>query len=191
MKAIDIIRNEHRALAAVLRALGATVSAVRSGRQAPDFRLLSAMIDYIVRLPEEVHHPKEDEVFFPRVREACPEAVPILEELEHQHRRGRDHVQRLALSLIHFQAVAPAGREAFCDAVERYVAFSWDHIETEERRLIPLLADRLEPAAWAEIDAAFAANADPWRGPADEFEALFSRITALVPAPLGLGGGGP
>lgn len=190
MKAIDIIRNEHRALAAVLRALDATIADLRAGRRPPDFRLLAAMIDYIVRVPEELHHPKEDEVFFPHVRAACPDAVPIIEELEHQHHRGREHVLRLAMGLIHFQAVGPAAQEGFCAAVERYIAFNWTHIDTEERQLLPLLADRLTPAAWAEIDAAFAANADPWRGAADEFERLFSSITALVPAPLGLGDGG-
>lgn len=187
MKALDVIRDEHRALAAVLRAVKVVVGDIAAGRRQPDFRLLSACVDYIVRLPEDCHHPKEDDVLFPRVRRACAEAGPILDELERQHERGRDHIQDLALALIHYQAVGDAGARAFCQVADTYVEFHWAHIEIEERQLLPLLVDRLDPVAWAEIDAAFAANADPWRGTDDEFAALFSRIAQLTPAPLGLG----
>ena len=43
-KSIDIIRSEHRALAAVLSALKAVVEGVESKQYAPDFALLSAML---------------------------------------------------------------------------------------------------------------------------------------------------
>ena len=47
-----------------------------------------------------------------------------------------------------------------------------------------------QPRSYAEtLDAAFATNRDPFTGHAPEapYEALFSRIVNLVPAPLGLG----
>lgn len=187
MKALDIIRDEHRALAAVLRAVKVVIADIAAGRSQPDFRLLSACVDYIVRLPEDCHHPKEDLVLFPAVRRVCAEAVPILDELEHQHHRGRDHIQTLALALIHYQAVGATAAADFCRIADTYVEFHWNHIEIEERQLLPLLAARLEASDWAGIDAAFAANADPWRGADDEFALLFSRIAQLTPAPLGLG----
>lgn len=187
MKALEVIRDEHRALAAVLRAVKVVVGDIAAGRRQPDFRLLSACVDYIVRLPEDCHHPKEDDVLFPHVRQACAEAGPILDELERQHARGRDHIQALALALIHYQAVGAAGAADFCRIADTYVEFHWTHIEIEERQLLPLLTQALSPEAWAEIDAAFAANADPWRGADDEFAALFSRIAQWAPAPLGLG----
>ncbi|MDC7784087.1 hemerythrin domain-containing protein [Rhodoplanes sp. TEM] len=188
MKAIDIIRDEHRALAAVLRAMEFTVAGVRAGRFAPDFRLFAMLVDYIVRVPEESHHPKEDEVLFPLVRAACPEVEPILDELEAQHQAGEAHIQELGMALIHWQAVGDPGFERFAEVVGRYLSFEWAHIELEESRLLPLLEARLAPAARAAVDAAFAANADPWRGRDGEFDTLFSAIVAATPAPMGLGG---
>ena len=53
MKSIDIIHGEHRALASALQ---------------PDFRLLASMVDYITQVPDKVHHPKEDNYLFPKMR---------------------------------------------------------------------------------------------------------------------------
>jgi len=189
MKAIDIIRDEHRALAAVLKAMEFTVAGIGDGRFPADFRLLAMLVDYIVRVPEEGHHPKEDDVLFPLVRRFCPEVEPILDELDLQHRNGRAHLLDLAMALIHYQAVGPAGFAPFAEVVARYLAFNWAHIELEETKLLPLLRERLDAEARATVDAAFAANADPWRGIDGEFTELFSAIVAATPAPMGLGPG--
>ncbi|MBT9496314.1 MAG: isoaspartyl peptidase/L-asparaginase, partial [Zoogloea sp.] len=53
---------------------------------------------------------------------------------------------------------------------------------------IGLARKGLSATDWAEIDAAFEANRDPWSGPTGEYRALYSRIVNLVPAPYGLGG---
>lgn len=187
MKAIKIIRDEHRALAAVLEAMKYVVEGVRTGRFPADFRLLSMFVDYIIRVPEESHHPKEDDVLFPLVRESCPEAVAILDELERQHLNGREHLFELAMALIHWQAVGTPGFERFAALVDRYLAANWAHIELEETRLLPLLESRLGAEARTAIDAAFAANADPWKGRDGEFESLFTAIVSATPAPMGLG----
>lgn len=189
MKAIDIIRDEHRALAAVLKAMEFTVAGIGSGRFTADFRLLAMLVDYIVRVPEEGHHPKEDDVLFPLVRRFCPDVEPILDELERQHLNGRAHLLDLTMALIHYQAVGEAGFAPFARVVERYLAFNWAHIDLEETKLLPLLGERLDAEARAVVDAAFAANADPWRGLDGEFTALFTAIVAATPAPMGLGAG--
>ena len=54
----------------------------------------------------------------------------------------------------------------------------------------PASAVILNPADWAEIDAAFEKNADPLTGkypPTAEYENLFSLIVQRAPAPIGLG----
>jgi branched-chain amino acid transport system ATP-binding protein len=72
-------------------------------------------------------------------------------------------------------------------AALRYIDSTWKHISLEEKELLPMAVQRLAPADWAGIDAAFEANKDPWSGPTGEFRALFSKIVNLVPAPYGLG----
>jgi hypothetical protein len=58
----------------------------------------------------------------------------------------------------------------------------------EEDELLPLAEKRLKEDDWRAIGAAFSANADPIAGMRErDFEALFTRIATLAPAPVGLG----
>ncbi len=62
-------------------------------------------------------------------------------------------------------------------------------IEGARSHVLPLAEQVLTEADWAELDQAFLANRDPLTGqePEQEYRELFSRIVALVPAPIGLG----
>ena len=64
MKAISIIRDEHRSLAAVLHGMLYLVREIGERGKKPDFRLLAAMMYYIDTFPERFHHPKEDRYLF-------------------------------------------------------------------------------------------------------------------------------
>jgi branched-chain amino acid transport system ATP-binding protein len=59
----------------------------------------------------------------------------------------------------------------------------------EETEVFPLAQAHLRAEDWAEIDAAFATNADPLVGVSsqDHFNELFTRIVNLAPAPIGVG----
>ena len=87
-KSLDIIRDEHRALAAMLSGLRTLVTSIEAGRLKPDFELMASMIEYIEMVPEKVHHPKEDTYLFARLRERSAEALPVIERLEAEHREG-------------------------------------------------------------------------------------------------------
>src|SRR5215469_15337634 len=82
LKALRIIHDEHRSLAAVLHGMLYLVNNVRSRGTRPDFRVLGAMIYYIDAFPERFHHPKEDRYLFARLRARCPAARPLLDRLE-------------------------------------------------------------------------------------------------------------
>src|SRR6478752_7114349 len=60
MQAIRIIRDEHRAIAAILHGMLFLVRKIRDRGATPDFNLFGAMIYYIDAFPERFHHPKED-----------------------------------------------------------------------------------------------------------------------------------
>lgn len=189
-KAIDIIHDEHRALAAVLEALKFMVRGIREKRLQPDFQLFSTMIEYITGLPEKLHHPKEEDYLFAKLRLRSAEAVPILDQLLVQHRNCPAAVQKLEHALVHYQAAGEAGFEDFAKAVDGYIAFNWEHMNLEEDKVMPLARQALTAEDWAEIDAAFAANDNPWAGKEGQFEQLFSKIVNMVPPPLGLGRAG-
>lgn len=188
--AIDIIHDEHRAIAAVLEALKFMVRGIGEKRLQPDFKLFATMIDYITGVPEQLHHPKEEDYLFAKLRQRSPEAAPILDQLLAQHRNCPAAVQKLEHGLVHYQAAGEAGFEEFAKAVDGYIAFNWEHMNLEEDKVMPLARQALTDADWAEINAAFAANDNPWAGKEGQFEQLFSAIVNMVPPPLGVGRAG-
>jgi len=190
MKAIDIIHAEHRALGAVLQAFRFVLDGIRDGRFEPDFQLLTAMIEYITQVPDKLHHPKEDDYLFVRMRERIPAAAALLDQLEADHAEGERRTATLRGALVHYQGMGASGFAGFDATARTYLDASWKHVTKEETELLPLARQSLTPEDWAGIDAAFEANKDPWSGPTGEFRALFSRIVNMVPAPYGVGAAG-
>jgi branched-chain amino acid transport system ATP-binding protein len=187
MKTIDIIHDEHRALAAILQALNFIMDEISAGRREPDFKLLAMMVDYITQAPDKIHHPKEDKVLFPLVRQCSPEAIPLLDKLEEDHRLGYKKTVELLQALIHYQSVGAPGFSALYELTKAYLEFNWQHLNEEEGLLLPLARRDLSAEDWASIDAEFAKNFDPFSGAEGEFGELFRLIVNLTPAPYGLG----
>jgi hemerythrin-like domain-containing protein len=62
--ALDVIRDEHQALAAMLRSLKMLLAKARRENAMPDFGVLRAMLFYVDEFPERLHHTKESELLF-------------------------------------------------------------------------------------------------------------------------------
>jgi hemerythrin-like domain-containing protein len=188
-RAIDIIRDEHRSFAAVLDGLLRICGEIRGARGRPNFRLISAMLDYIQAFPEKLHHPKEDEYVYARLREALPESAQMLDDLSAEHVRDRAMIAGLRGALARYRDGEPGGAEAFASALQRYADFHWAHMRKEEELALPLALATLTAHDWRAIDAAFASNADPLVGlPATKASReLFRRVLSLAPPPLGIG----
>lgn len=187
-KSLDIIHDEHRALAAMLDGLRTLVAEIEAGRLQPDFDLLAAMIRYIDEVPEKVHHPKEDQYLFAKLRLRCPEALPFIEQLEAEHLQGEARISALRSALAAYRQQGESGLPGFKQALTIYLEHEWQHMNTEEHGIFPLARKHLTAEDWAEIDTAFLANGNPWEGAAGEYAALFSKIVNVAPAPVGLGG---
>jgi hemerythrin-like domain-containing protein len=187
--ALDVIQDEHRALAGMLYSLRELVRGVVAGRAAPDFLLLRSILFYIYAFPERLHHPRETEVLSGALRRRSAEAAATLDRLDAEHHHGEQAVMRLEMALLEFEQLGRSRLEPFARAVERFVEQYFRHMDTEERQILPLARRVLTDEDWLTIDAAFAENKDPLTGhtPSDEFRALFSRIVNLAPAPIGLG----
>jgi len=176
--ALAVIREEHAALAAMLRSLPLLLEQTRRRGELPDFGLLHAMLFYIDEFPERLHHRKEDEMLFPVVRKRCPELAATLDQLDRDHAHGERAIRDLEHALLAFEVLGEPRREAFEHAVQGYVDFYLRHMALEESHVLPAAQRALDSADWAAIDAAFAANRDPLTGhePDDEYRPLFSRI---------------
>jgi len=187
-RAIGIIRDEHRSLAAVMHAWMHALAAARRAGTGADPALMQAIVRYVRQFPVELHHPKEEEQLFRRLRERTTSCHAELDELERQHERDHELVGALERQVEALAAAEGAARvqatRVLEEAVTGYAAFLWDHLGREEGVILPAAQRFLLAEDWAAIDQAFAANRDPnFNGGADrEYRQLFARIVNLAPA---------
>lgn len=186
---LRIIREEHGALSAMLRSILLLLSQHRRQGTLPDFAALRAMIFYVDEFPEKRHHRKESELLFPKLRARTPLSRELLDHLDADHARGEHNIRELEHALLGFEMMGEPRRLAFEQAAQRYVDFYLAHMTLEEQQVLPLAERVLTADDWAELDRAFEENRDPLTGKTAEaeYQALFTRIVNLVPAPVGLG----
>lgn len=192
---IQIIRDEHVALAAMLRSLREMVERGPGGSPRsvlePEnyFEVLRAMLFYIDEFPERLHHPKESDLLFPRVARMAPETVDIIVRLEQDHATSVAEVRMLQHLLLGWELLGDSRRPVFQEAFKRFLAAYLKHMLLEETVILPAAIRVLNDADWEELDAAFATNCDPLTGkyPRDPaYEELFARIVMRAPVPVGV-----
>jgi hemerythrin-like domain-containing protein len=187
--ALRVIQAEHMALAAMLRSLTMLIDQARDHHQPPPFDVLRAMLFYIDEFPERLHHPKESELLFPKVRARRPDLGTVFEALDQDHARGEASARELQHRLLAYELLGEPRRVAFEDAARRYVDQYLRHMSLEESVVLPAARTALTEQDWTELDIAFEANRDPLTGhdPSGEYGPLFRKIVNTAPAPVGLG----
>lgn len=188
MRAITIIKSEHKNLGAVLYSMEHLVEEIEKGKQA-DLKIFHGLFTYIDRFLDRYHHPKENDYLFPRLLERAPDCKPLVQTLGQQHRDGEFLFVEMLKALSAYEFSGASEFEPFRDAVYSYTQFERDHARLEEKEILPLAKQALLEEDWVEIDAAFGENADPMFGRQwdTEFSRLFEQLVNELPAPLGLG----
>ena len=186
---LQIIRDEHTALSAMLRSATAMVERGPGDEPERFFDVMRAMLFYIDEFPERLHHPKESQLLFPKVLKARPDLANVIRRLDNEHAAGESRVRDLQHMLLAWELLGEPRRPLFASALKEYVRFYLDHMKVEELEVLPAAEAALGAADWAEIDAAFEQERDPLAGgervPA--FDRLFTRIVMKAPAPIGVG----
>ena len=188
-KALNIIRAEHRSIAAILHGMQHLVRQIGERKTKIDPKVFRAMLYYLDIFSERKHHPKEDRFLFDplRRRGAGPDA--LIAELEREHAEGEASLRRVEQCLIRYEEGGDKEFPEFAREVDRFVEGYWDHMRKEEEHVFPLAEKLFTAADWAAIDRAFGENADPLERDRNEkdFRKLFSRIVSLAPPPIGVG----
>lgn len=187
--ALQIIRDEHAAVAAVLRSLLMMLERGPEDAAERFFDVLRAMLFYIDEFPERRHHPKESDLLFPKIARAAPQLMPVIQRLETDHLQGERKVRELQHLLLAWELLGEARRPAFEEAARSYVGFYLDHMRTEERELLPVAQQHLSDVDWVQLNAAFQQHIDPLAGGERDvsYDRLFARIVMRTPAPIGVG----
>ena len=187
--AISLIRTEHRTLSALLHAMQHLVREIRAGQLQPDFALLRSMVYYIDVYPECMHHPKEETWLFAPLAQHTHAADADLALLRSEHENGARLIRDLGHALLCYEHEGVAGLTMFADCVESYARFYAQHMEREEKVILPLAQKTLLPEEWISLEHAFSDNHEPLRGDARElhFRRLFTYIVNHAPPPIGVG----
>jgi len=188
-KTLDIIRDEHRSIAAILHGMEYLVDRIRERKAKINPRVFRAMIYYLDTFSERMHHPKEDRFLFSALRSRGGEAATAVADLEREHAAGGNALRRLEQCLVRYEEGGDREFQAFADAVAKFVREYRDHMHKEESIVFPMAERLLNAQDWQAIDRAFAENRDPLSADRDtrDFEKLFDRIVNLAPPPIGVG----
>ena len=120
---LQIIREEHASIAAVLRSLQVLVDQGPGDNPPSFFDGARAILFYIDEFPEREHHPKESEHLFPRVAQRAPHVAEVIARLDGEHARGEAAVRELQHLLLAWELMGEGRREVFTEALWRYLAF--------------------------------------------------------------------
>src|SRR3954463_5684163 len=116
--AVQIIRDEHRAVAAVLRSLEPLIKLGPGDEPERFFDVLRAMLFYLDEFPEKRHHPKESDLLFPRLLRRAPELIAVVQKLEGDHMQGEHRIRELQHQLLAWELLGESRRGAFVKSLE-------------------------------------------------------------------------
>ena len=187
--AIRVIQDDHECIGAVLHGMVFLLRKIAEGAPVPDLKVFRAMLLYIRDYPEKVHHVKEDEFLFARLRMRTHEAYAVLDELEAQHAQGDGLIREVERALSRYEVEGAPALGPLLATAEKYADFYYEHMRMEEDLVLPLARRVLSAEDWSWIDNAFQATRDPladldYKGNLDK---LFSLIVNIAPPPIGVG----
>jgi hemerythrin-like domain-containing protein len=188
-KVLNIIRDEHRSIAAILHGMQYLLEQIRTRKTKIDPRVFRAMLYYLDTFSERMHHPKEDRYLFSAMRSRGAQANALIAELEKEHAGGEQSLRRLEQCLLRYEEGGDREFPAFAQETDNFVQGYWEHMRKEEEQVFPLAEKLLAPEDWAAIDRAFQENRDPLAAQRDikDFQKLFSHIVNIAPPPIGVG----
>lgn len=182
-RAINIIREEHRSLSAVLRGMAYLLERAQTTRELPDMAVMRAILIYLREFSQELHHPKEEDYLFRKLRDKTSEFDVALNTLCEQHTQEPLLIAALDDALSAAEQSASKDQRALQQATDSLVSHVRRHMGLEETLLMPAACRLLDESDWKEIERAFQENGDPRFGAQsdDEFRLLFGRIVSLFP----------
>jgi hemerythrin-like domain-containing protein len=173
--------EEHAYFGRLLQVLQEEVDRLYAGGT-PDYELVLDIILYLRDYSDQVHHPREDEAF-KRLARRSPELRPLLVRLHQEHRvlaQAGDRLRELVEEAVSDAVLPRADIEA---AASTYIVYYRNHIETEEKEVLPVAARSLTEADWLAARDAAPAKVNPLVGEDtdDRFRHLRRRIAGETP----------
>ena len=156
---LRILQQEHQNLARLLDIMEEQIGDIDAS-QAPDYRLLQTIADYLSGYPDEVHHPKED-LIFRRLERRDSDAASKLGRILDEHTELREFTKKFAAIVVDSTSSIASRPKQIVQSAEELVGYYRHHIEMEEKYFFPAARRVLNRDDWAEIDYALSERTDP------------------------------
>ena len=188
-KVLDIIRDEHRSIYAVLDGLRYLARHNLTSESTIDPKVFRAMLHFLETYAERLHHPKEDQYLFAALRQFGPQVEAVIAGLERDHAGGERALRDLDHCLARCEAAGEKRYAAFANAAEDFVRDYLQHMKKEEEEVFPLAMKLLASGDWAAIDRAYEDSRDPFIAAQEkrDLSEILDRIVRLAPPPIGVG----
>lgn len=187
-RAIALIQDEHRSIAAVIYAMKRRAAEARDGIAGLDHEFFGRLVAYAQEFPEKRHHAKEEESLHRLLRDRGGEGRELMHRLEAQHLAE----YKLAAALRRAWEACGQGAGGvdpavarLVEAVEALAAHVWEHMALEEESLLPLAKQVLRPDDWQEVVEAFEGDGDSDFGQLNEADLrnLFTSVANAARLP--------
>jgi hemerythrin-like domain-containing protein len=126
----------------------------------PDYDTMLDIVSYLHDYADRFHHPREDLAFSCLLRHDAG-LKPQINRLLQEHRviaRAGEVLRGLLNEVVNDAFVS---RESLESAAATYLAYYRNHLDTEERDILPLASKLLDDSDWAKVTVAMPSAADP------------------------------
>jgi iron-sulfur cluster repair protein YtfE (RIC family) len=137
----------HRAFRREFRLLPELARAVPAG----DTARASVLVGHarMVLTGLHLHHTSEDLLLWPKLLDRCTPDAELVHRMEAQHERVSDAIERIGPALDRWEAEArPAVTEEVAAAFDELRTALVEHLDDEEREILPLAARHISQAEW-------------------------------------------
>lgn len=175
---LERIRREHGYMVRLLAILSTKLIALRQ-EQPVNYSLLREVVDYLSCHSEKTHHPKEDIIYLYYLEHYRDSGAIANLELEHKTLSVMTHDFLATVDMILQDAVVPL--DVFADQLEEFITQQRQHLELEEREVLPLIAEAFTAQDWQAVEQQWQAEEDdPVFGDtiADRYKQLAARVKA-------------
>ena len=100
----------------------------------------------------DMHHTGEDDLLWPKLLERATPAADLIHRMEEQHERVHEALEALGPALDRWEAEArPAVAEEVASGVDALRTALLEHLDDEERHILPLAERHITPQEWAGL----------------------------------------
>lgn len=173
---IERIRREHGYMVRLLAILRQKLTTLQA-EQPINYSLVAEIVAYLASHSERVHHPKEDLLY--QYYQANYGHCQEMANLEHEHAVLAKQTEEFSVivDMILQDAVIP--QTMFLEHLAGFIQAQKQHLEMEERLILPLIVDSFTPEDWQKVESQWTqCEEDPVFGfaIADQYKQLAERV---------------